>query len=225
MIIETIKERNHTIEIFVDEFAESPREWDNVGKMVCQHGRYSLGDDQYENNYANSWREWFAYYVLENYLTLNLKCYDTFGYFEDEEEVEKVWEWIEGNMIVMPLYLYDHSGLSISTSKSCRWDSGQVGFIYITKKKAVKEWGNKYFTKAVEERAERCIEEEVSVYDNYLRGDVYGYRVSKIRNFIKVFEDGSEEFGEEPVLIDSCSGYYGDHKESGLLEDAMSLID
>lgn len=207
--METIKYKGYDIEIVADDWAESPREWDNAGKMVCQHGRYYLGDEEYKNSYANSWKEWFAYYVLENYATLNLKYYDTFGYFGDEEEVEKVWKWIEENMIVMPLFLYDHSGLSISTSRTCRWDSGQVGFMYITKKDAVKEWGNKYFTKTVEEKAIACLEEELKTYDDYLRGYVYGYRI--------LDKEGNE--------IDSCHGYYGyDHEESGLLDSARSSI-
>lgn len=209
--LETINYKGYNIEIVVDNFVEDPREWDNITKMICQHGRYYLGDEEYKNNYANSWREWFAYYVLENYATgLNLKIYDTFGYFEDEEEVDKVWEWIEENMIVMPLFLYDHSGISISTSRTCRWDSGQVGFMYITKKKAVEEFGKKYFTKAVEEKAIACMESELKIYDDYLRGDVYGYRIL-------------DENGDE---IDSLWGFYGyDHEKSGLLNEAKSCID
>lgn len=208
--LETINYKGYNIEIVADNFVEDPREWDNITKMVCQHGRYHLGDEQYKNNYANSWREWFAYYVLENYATgLNLKTYDTFGYFENEEEVDKIWEWIENNMIVMPLFLYDHSGITISTSRTCRWDSGQVGFMYITKKKATKEWGNKYFTKAVKQKAITCMESELKTYDDYLRGNVYGYRIL-------------DENGDE---IDSCWGYYGyDHEKSGLLNDAKSTI-
>lgn len=209
--LETINYKGYNIEIVADDFAQDPREWDNVAKMVCQHGRYHLGDEQYKNNYANSWREWFAYYVVENYvLDLDLRIYDTFGYFEEEEEVDKVWEWIEKNMIVMPLFLYDHSGITISTSRTCRWDSGQVGFMYVTKREAVKEWGNKYFTKAVEEKAIACMEAELKIYDDYLRGDVYGYRIL-------------DENGDE---IDSLWGFYGyDHEKSGLLEEAKSYID
>lgn len=209
--METINYKGYNIEIVVDNFVEDPREWDNVAKMVCQHGRYHLGDEQYKNSFANSWREWFAYYVLKNYATgLNLKIYDTFGYFEEEEEVDKVWEWIEKNMIVMPLFLYDHSGISISTSRTCRWDSGQVGFMYITKKDAVKEFGKKYFTKAVEEKAIAWMEAELKTYDDYLRGDVYGYRIL-------------DENGDE---IDSLWGFYGyDHEKSGLLGLAKGCID
>ena len=46
------------------------------------------------------------------------------------------------DIICLPLFLYDHSGITINTTGfSCPWDSGQVGFIYITKAKALKEWG------------------------------------------------------------------------------------
>lgn len=220
MVVETIKERNHTIEIFVDEFAESPREWDNISKMVCSHRRYSLGDEELITKHSSSWKEAFASHIANEF---NL-CVEDY-YDLTEKEYDRVWRWINSNLIWDALSLYDHSGITISLGVRNGWDSGQVGFVYIHKDDAVEAWGNEYFTKAIRKIAQKCIEEEVRVYDNYLKGNVYGYRVSKIRNFIKVFEDGSEEFGEEPVLVDSCSGYYGDHKESGLLEDAMSLID
>jgi hypothetical protein len=72
---------------------------------------------------------------------------------------------------IMPIYLYDHSGLSISTSGfSCPWDSGQVGFIYMTPEQGRKEFGRKW-----REAARRCMRAEVSEYDSYLRGDVYGF--------------------------------------------------
>ena len=36
--------------------------------------------------------------------------------------------------VILPLYLYDHSGITISTRPfSCPWDSGQVGWIYASK--------------------------------------------------------------------------------------------
>lgn len=43
---------------------------------------------------------------------------------------------------ILPLYLYDHSGLTMSTSDfGDRWDSGCVGFIYMDKDTAMKEIG------------------------------------------------------------------------------------
>ena len=44
--------------------------------------------------------------------------------------------------VILPLYLYDHSGITMSTSVfSCPWDSGQVGWIYAEKKKLIEETG------------------------------------------------------------------------------------
>jgi hypothetical protein len=45
-------------------------------------------------------------------------------------------KWVEDKVCIKDLYLYDHSGITISTSPfSCGWDSGQVGFIYLTRQK------------------------------------------------------------------------------------------
>jgi hypothetical protein len=51
--------------------------------------------------------------------------------------------------IVLPVYMYDHSGITINTTGfSCGWDSGQVGIIYISRKDAIKEWGKKICTES-----------------------------------------------------------------------------
>ena len=34
----------HTIKIYHDPDAESPREWSNLGTLICWHRRYRLGD-------------------------------------------------------------------------------------------------------------------------------------------------------------------------------------
>lgn len=48
----------------------------------------------------------------------------------------------EDKVAILPLYLYDHSGLTMSTSDfGDRWDSGCVGFIYMDKDTAMKEIG------------------------------------------------------------------------------------
>ena len=72
--------------------------------------------------------------------------------------------------VSLPLYLYDHSGITISTSPfSCVWDSGRVGLIYMTKAE-VEEVGG-------EQRALEILEGEVKEYDQYLTGDVWCYDI------------------------------------------------
>ncbi len=116
------------------------------------------------------------------------------------------------DVIALPLYLYDHSGISMSTNRSypfnCPWDSGQVGFIWITKEKIRREYKVKRISEKTLNKALDVLQGEVDVYDQYLRGAIYGY----------VIED---EQGEH---IDSCWGFYGDPYEF-VLPEAKCVVD
>lgn len=103
-------------------------------------------------------------------------------------------------LIYMPLYLYDHGGITMSTgSFSCPWDSGQVGWIFCTGATAIKEWGKTRLTKKVVEAARKYLEAEVETYDQYLTGQVYKFAVYE-------HEAGCDP--EDGELIDSCGGFY-----------------
>lgn len=178
------------IRIVQDQSPQSPREWDNLGTMVCFHNRYDLGDStDINHNDFDSWAE------MEKYL------------YKKEDAA-----------IVLPLYLYDHSGITISTgSFSCRFDSGQIGFIYISRAKILKEYGRKIVTKALKEKVTTYLEGEVKTYDQYLTGDVYGFIVEEANEMVKLsrkdYEAGvcdNVESETEWTEIDSCWGFYGD---------------
>jgi hypothetical protein len=105
----------------------------------------------------------------------------------------------------LPVYLYDHSGITISTKPyTCPWDSGQIGVIYVSWEKAKAEFGP-----CPKRKALKCLESEIREYDDYLTGNVYGYCI--------IDNEGNE--------IDSCWGYYGNPEESGLLQAAKESID
>lgn len=124
---------------------------------------------------------------------------------------------IEKNTVMLPLRLFDHSGISMSVgtgAHSCDpggWDSGQVGWIYVTREKILKEWGGNRLTPAFRKKAERLLRGEVETYDEYLTGNVWGYAVT--------CPDLDEDLDE------NCGGYYGDPEKSGCLEDAKSAVD
>jgi hypothetical protein len=62
---------------------------------------------------------------------------------EDFESFDEMAESVLDNGIYLPLYLYDHSGITMSYKPfGCRWDSGQVGFIYMTAQDIKKEYGS-----------------------------------------------------------------------------------
>lgn len=84
--------------------------------------------------------------------------------------------------IVKPLYMVDHSGLHIRTRSfsDCdpgEWDSGQIGWVFITLEDARKEWGR--LTPKRKKMMEDCLEAEVREYDKYISGEPeWGYIVS-----------------------------------------------
>jgi len=177
MSVEEIKYKRYTIKVEQDDIPSNPRkEWDNLGSMVCFHGRYKLGDAH----------------------TLTLKQ-------AQQLETSK-------DVISLPIYMYDHSGITINTTGfSCPWDSGKVGFIYVTKEKARKEYSWKVINKARREKLELYLKGEVEVYDQYLRGDCYGYQI---------FDPQGKDTNE------SCWGYFGsDYEVSGLVDAAQGAID
>jgi hypothetical protein len=96
--------------------------------------------------------------------------------------------------VVLPLYLYDHSGITMKTTPfSCQWDSGQVGFIFVTPEKIREEFGVKRITKNLREKCKTVLISEVATYDAYISGEVY----------IIVEKDDAGN------VVDSCGGYYG----------------
>jgi hypothetical protein len=160
-------DNNKTLEIRQDEYPESPRQDDNLSTMICFHGRYNLGD---KHDYSHK---------------------DYSGWAEMETAIIKN----EKPAVILPLYLYDHSGITISTSPfSCKWDSGQIGFIFVSKEKLRKEYNVKRLTQQIIDKAEKVLLAEVETYDLYLRGDVYGYTL----------------LDENDAVEDSCYGYFGD---------------
>ena len=81
-----------------------------------------------------------------------------------------------------------------------------MGYIYISKKDSVKEWGKTLFTKTVEEKAINYLVMEVKIYNDFLTGDIYGF----------IIED---QGGEE---LDSCWGFYPEHNENKQYEPSYT---
>ncbi len=111
--------------------------------------------------------------------------------------------------VYLPLFLYDHSGITISTRPfTCPWDSGQVGFAYIPKEKWLEEFRYGYgekdsrpWQKISAKRREfmkKMIRDEVETYDQYLTGDVWKIQVIEL-----------DADGEYERLVDEFDGYYG----------------
>jgi hypothetical protein len=86
-----------------------------------------------------------------------------------------------GATVVLPLWLIDHSGISMCTgpftSDPAGWDSGIVGVIFDTPATRADCWGNE--TPTVEQ-VTAALESEVATYASWLEGDVWTVTVERM---------------------------------------------
>lgn len=155
--------------ITVDPEPFSPRENDNLGTMVSFHPDYILGDPHKHSFQTKD--------------------------YSDGKALEKALD----AYMSFPLYLLDHSGLSISIGPSpCDpggWDTSFLGFIYVTRETALKEYGK--LGKKTRDTIRTVLLAEVEEYNSYLSGDVWGV----------VKETYSPE--KTQIKEDSCWGFIG----------------
>jgi hypothetical protein len=140
------------------------------------------------------------------YFTNECKVADTFQEFEQWKEENK-----EEILICLPLYAYIHGGATVFLKKedcTCRFDSGQIGYIYITKESYKKMMGEDQ-SKNTPEKLLKIAESEVKIFDEYLRGNVFGYIIEKeVVLGIWVYEA-------------SCWGFYGEDNAKEAGEEAL----
>ena len=175
--------RVHVYKLENDQYAEHPRDFgEPLGKMYTWHRGYTLGgtEDLNNQNPPQSMEQWlwgefspnlgdFDGYYLEDGDVYNERE-EAVGLGATKKFLKALTEWQEANVAILDLYLYDHSGITIRTSPfSCPWDSGQVGFIWVTKA-CCEDQGVAW------ENAANYLESEIKQLDMYLTGDVWGYR-------------------------------------------------
>ena len=130
----------------------------------------------------------------------------------------------DDDYVVLPVYMYEHSGRTISTSPfSCSFDSGQIGWIWCSFENAKTHLMNPDVTY---DRIVECLKNEIESYDIFIRGDVYGF----------VLEESTtcrDCNHTEWEVTDSCWGFFGDnHTDNGMVDclpeeahEALSVIE
>ena len=167
------------IRIVPDECAENPRStYDNASVLLAFHHRYSLSDVEAPKLDPGDYAGW--------------------------DDMEAAIRRQEDAVALLPVYLYDHSGLSVSTAPfECQWDSGQLGFIYIPRKNLA-QFGYKRVTERRRKQLLEYMESEIQELGTYLSQGCYGFIVEEL-------VDGAWEHK------DSCWGFVGyDHEANGM---------
>ena len=179
------------------EYGENPRDWSNLWTWVTTD-KAGYSDIKYRGTKERSWRD-RQWYKPED--------------FEDSDTGKLDKQFLKEN-IVMPLYLYRHSGDVISVGRfpagspcDCPWDSGCMGFAFVSKKELKKEYCVKRITKKVLENARERLEGEVKVMNMRNAGEVYGITV------VDMVTDQQ----------DSCWGFYCDSRKE-IAECARDML-
>jgi hypothetical protein len=177
--------KKYIYKIEQDTNPENPRNWDNITTMVCGHRRYNLGDKhRYRQEDYNSW-EAMKKQIKKDYKVLLIK----------------------------PLYMYDHSGITISTEPfSCQFDSGQIGWVFIQEDQLNYTCGKDF--KRGKATLEKIMNSEVKNYDQYLTGEVYAYTIYEQ-------EECSKGHLHEEQL-EYCGGYYS---EGDAIDEAQAMVE
>lgn len=187
--------KNYMLIVDQDDFPQDPRELGDIGTMLCWHREYRLGD---EHDYASP-RD-FLEEMVEPYIAEDTEL-------EDMSDNEILSILRENDFIILPIFLLDHSGLSISVFDfGDRWDSGQVGWIYVSPERIKKEYGA--VNKITKELVLKELKAEIEIYDNFLRGNVWDFTLY------------DTNIGE---MIDSIGGFIGDIDE--IKDDILSYLD
>lgn len=172
-----------TAKIVQDQDACNPiTEFEGLGRLETAHRRYAFGN-----------------------ATIDA---DRLGELIDDINHGKIWG--------LYVWMYDHSGVTLKTTRTlhltntntqtqtlnnpftCRWDSGLLGVIWCEPD----AWGYS------EEKCLQIMEDEIKTLNDYLTGNVWGFRIYDA--------DGWE--------IDAIGGYYGDPEESGVIAEAKSVM-
>ena len=152
--VETFEVNGKTVKIYHDDDAQSPRDDDNLGYMVCWHRRVLLGDEQIGRGELG----------------------------RDLGEVREYLGESRGAVLILPIYIYEHGQITITARESVyamypdkEWDAGQVGLIYAEKEAVLKEYNLETITEEMLGKIREVLEGEVAIYDQYLMGDVWGF--------------------------------------------------
>jgi hypothetical protein len=175
------------VKVIPDEYPSDPRGDDQLGYMFCWHPNYNLGDEQFKGGDADGARDMreVAEYLVRDRKALNL----------------------------IPLFLYDHSGISMRPGAtitdipseddvsargknpwdSAGWDTSMVGYIYTTEELIE-------MTGAPRDDIDRQLRGEVEEYSAYLEGNVWVFVVER-----RHCDDRDCPHNEE---LESIGGFY-----------------
>jgi hypothetical protein len=218
--------KDYKIKVIQDEPNESPSIWEDTADMflVYRHRDFTVERKGFDPR-------------------------DIYEYLEDCHEQVENHDY--DDYWIFPVEAYIHSGVSLSLFngiKQCYWDSSVTGYI-LGRKDSIDILMQYYSYPELEDKSEEEVykffaNNLIKTWNQYLSGEIYGFIIEKPTTYYTISKPDLEKISntphgyinlqefynraEEEVVwneIDSCWGYYGDPEESGLIDEAKSVID
>lgn len=143
------------LKIFYDDCCDNPREWCNIGEILCFPNRYLKSELPLSDSYDEKFRYSRSFKEIEDML-------DKLGYIHER------------------ICVYDHSGVRVYLgSPCCQWDSGYVGWYCVSRERIREEYGVKRVSKNLLKKVREVMESEINTYSNWLEGNVFGFELYK----------------------------------------------
>jgi hypothetical protein len=194
----------------------NPRQDENYGTMVCWHPDYILGDEQVSGSRG----------AVENVFETERGRTD----FASMEQIERYLRVMRGAVAILPLYLLDHSGISMSAGSNTvgrgdtaipgggtdswnnprGWDTSMVGFIYTTVADAEKLCGKCRRCDGAEADCPLCEGTGLYCPDDWT-GTARGWAVKQLREEVRYYD----------AYLQGSVYYYTVEDADGELVDSM----
>jgi len=186
--------RDKILRIYPDMNPESPREWDNLGTifMIRDYNILALNETEGGGDYLG----FIEHEVTDVRAYTNIEDKMCALFDRDEGEYWQVIERLFDEFFVwLPLYYNGH--------KLCLRDE-EEGMIFVSRADLEKEG-------LTEERALEVLKGEIETLNQYLSGEVYGFRLM------------ANEDDDELDDIDSCWGFYGEDIYTNGITDHVDM--
>ena len=110
----------------------------------------------------------------------------------------------------LPIYHYEHGGIALRTTPfNCEWDSGQIGYIFVSHAEIIECFGELNL-----EQARKNLIAEIDEFSHYCNNEVYGYQIYK--------KDECQHCSDD---VESCWGYIGYDYIKETVEEQLKYLE
>lgn len=197
---------NESEKVFVqvdnDDWAESPREWDNLWNILTWTSRYeSIDTNQYRDL-----EKFLLSYLTEKQVDNLYKNSNTKEFFS---KVKK--RFYELGYLIEPISKYEHGQVVFSAGVSQGWDTGVVGLAMVNINDIKKEYGASVLSKSLKEKIYSVLNGELETYNLWANGEVYYVSLVNFEGDIIEGLGGMLGYDSEEAMVKECIECYTEY--------------